>query len=67
VEQLRSTTVGVGPSVSVPLITELLRLWPDLEGPERNAALKRVVARVEVRRGTSQAEPLADRIKVEIR
>lgn len=65
--ELRQAAGAPEPAVSRALIVELLALWPRMEPAERNRALSQVVARVTIRRGTSQTEPLAERIIVELR
>jgi len=54
------------PGKTVRLVDEMLRLWPDMTGTERNLALRTVVRGATVRRAAYWREPEADRV-VDIR
>jgi site-specific DNA recombinase len=55
------------PGRVVRLVDLLVELWPNLTEPERNRALRDVVARVRVRRAERWREPVADRLDIEMR
>jgi hypothetical protein len=58
-------SAGPAPSRLVAVIDQVLDLWPEMTGAERNRALRSVVRRVNVRYPSRWHEPPADRIDVE--
>lgn len=54
------------PGKTVRLVDEMLAMWPDMTGTERNLALRTVIRGATVRRAAYWREPEADRV-VEVR
>lgn len=64
-EQLdRADTASKAPDPGrvVALVDDLLDMWPHLTEPERNRALREVLARVRIRRADRWREPVAERL-----
>ncbi len=61
-ERARDVSAAPKPSKVVAVVDQMLALWPDLTGPERNRALKTVLVSATVRKADYWREPVEDRI-----
>lgn len=62
IEAAKQAVAGPEPGRVVALVDEMLQVWPDATGTERNRALRAVLVKVHIRRGAWQREPMAARI-----
>lgn len=61
-EQTRGMATGPGPGKVADLAEQLMRLWPDMDGSQRNRALRELVDHVVVAPAQYYRQPAAERV-----